>query len=65
MPFEWDDQKSLINKQKHGIDFEATRSLWLDGRRVQIEMNFPGEKEMGSHSKNRGNDLGGNLYRTR
>ena len=44
MPFEWDDQKSLINKQKHGIDFEAARSLWLDGRRVQIEMNFPGEK---------------------
>ena len=44
MPFEWDDQKSLINKEKHGIDFEAAQSLWLDGRRVEIEMVFPGEK---------------------
>jgi len=44
MPFEWDDQKSLTNEQKHGIDFEAAQSLWLDGRRVEIEMAFPGEK---------------------
>ena len=44
MLFGWDDQKSLINKQKHGIDFEAAKSLWLDDRRVEIEMIFPDEK---------------------
>ena len=44
MSFEWDDQKSLTNKQKHGIDFEAAKSLWLDDRRVEIEMAFPDEK---------------------
>ena len=44
MKFEWDDQKSLTNRKKHGIDFETTRSLWLDDRRVEIEMAFPDEK---------------------
>ena len=44
MPFEWDDQKSLINREKHGIDFETAKSLWLDGRRVEIEIAFPDEK---------------------
>jgi uncharacterized protein len=44
MPFEWDDQKSPDNKEKHGIDFEAAKSLWLDDRRVEIEMAFPDEK---------------------
>ena len=43
MPFEWDEQKSLINKEKHGIDFEVGKSLWLDERRVEIEMSFPDE----------------------
>jgi uncharacterized DUF497 family protein len=44
MPFEWDEQKSLGNKEKHGIDFEAVKSLWLDDRRDEIEMVFPDEK---------------------
>ncbi len=44
MPFEWDDQKSLSNKQKHGIDFEAVTSLWLDDERVEVELAFPDEK---------------------
>ena len=43
MPFEWDEQKSLINKEKHGIDFEVGKSLWLDERRVEIELSFPDE----------------------
>jgi len=29
--FEWDDQKSKINKAKHGIDFEQARNLWKGG----------------------------------
>ena len=44
MTFEWDAQKSLTNMEKHGIDFETANSLWLDDRRVEIEMTFPDEK---------------------
>ena len=29
--FEWDDEKSRINKAKHGIDFEEARDLWKSG----------------------------------
>ncbi len=29
--FEWDDEKSKINRVKHGIDFEEARSLWKAG----------------------------------
>jgi uncharacterized DUF497 family protein len=29
--FEWDDEKSKINKAKHGIDFEEARLLWRSG----------------------------------
>jgi uncharacterized protein len=44
MKFEWDAQKSLTNMEEHGIDFETANSLWLDDRRVEIEMTFPDEK---------------------
>ena len=44
MKFEWDARKSLTNMEKHGIDFETAKSLWLDERRVEIEMTFPDEK---------------------
>jgi uncharacterized DUF497 family protein len=44
MRFDWDGQKSLANREKHGIDFETAKSLWLDERRVEIEMTFPNEK---------------------
>lgn len=30
MDFEYDPEKSLQNKQKHGIDFEEAQMLWLD-----------------------------------
>jgi hypothetical protein len=28
MIFEWDAQKNLANKEKHGIDFETAKALW-------------------------------------
>ena len=65
MTFDWDGRKSLINKQKHGIDFETAKSLWLDDRRVEIEMAFPDERRWALIAKIRGNDLDGNLYCTR
>ena len=36
MEFEFDDKKSLSNKQKHGIDFNEVQALWEDSDRVEI-----------------------------
>ncbi len=44
MFFEWDQEKSRTNKEKHGIDFETAKLLWTDEGRIQIEMTFPDEK---------------------
>ncbi len=30
MEFEYNKNKSLTNKQKHGIDFEESKILWLE-----------------------------------
>jgi uncharacterized protein len=34
--FEYDQAKSLANKEKHGIDFDAARELWRDPMRVEV-----------------------------
>jgi uncharacterized DUF497 family protein len=44
MNFEWDEEKSKSNKRKHGIDFEAAKSLWLDENRVEIHAPYPLEE---------------------
>ena len=36
MKFEYDTNKSLSNKQKHGIDFEEAKLLWDDDKMVEI-----------------------------
>lgn len=41
--FEYDPNKSLANKEKHGIDFEEAQSLWLDPRGVEIDARTVGE----------------------
>ncbi len=43
MKFEYDPNKSEINKQKHGIDFDEVQDLWLDPRRIEIEARTVGE----------------------
>jgi len=45
MPFEWewDNQKSTANKEKHGIDFETAKRLWSDNNRVEIHAPHPVE----------------------
>ena len=35
--FEYDPEKSQLNKSKHGLDFEEAQLLWNDPRRVQIQ----------------------------
>jgi hypothetical protein len=41
MRFEWDDEKSRINKAKHDIDFDAAKDLWNDPNRVEILTSYP------------------------
>lgn len=36
MKFEFDPEKSRINKRKHGIDFVAAQALWSDPDYVEI-----------------------------
>lgn len=43
MIFEYNPNKSDVNKQKHGIDFEEAKSLWLDPRRIEIDARTVGE----------------------
>ncbi len=44
MRYEYDEDKSLSNKQKHGIDFEKAKELWSDDRLLEIETSFSNEK---------------------
>jgi uncharacterized protein len=36
MRFEYDSDKSVQNKRKHGIDFEEAQALWADSALVEI-----------------------------
>jgi len=36
MEFEFDNNKSELNKQKHGIDFNEAKELWEDLDFVEI-----------------------------
>ncbi|SPD74523.1 hypothetical protein PITCH_A2360009 [uncultured Desulfobacterium sp.] len=46
MKFEWDKKKSLSNKAKHGIDFNAAKSLWEDDNRIEIQSPYPVRTEV-------------------
>jgi uncharacterized DUF497 family protein len=35
--FEFDEQKSRTNKEKHGIDFRQAQALWDDADLFQVE----------------------------
>ena len=35
--FEWDDEKSLANLEKHGISFLDAQALWKDPDLVEIQ----------------------------
>ena len=41
MSFEWDSEKSVANKEKHGIDFSSAKLLWLDDNRIEIQASYP------------------------
>ncbi len=41
--FEFDHNKSQSNKDKHGIDFETAKLLWLDPLLIEIPANTSDE----------------------
>jgi uncharacterized protein len=41
MKFEWDAEKSRTNQDKHEIDFEAAKNLWLDENQIEIYAPHP------------------------
>ena len=40
---EYDPQKSVLNRTKHGIDFEGAQALWDDPRMLEIRARTTGE----------------------
>ena len=43
MDFEFDPAKSAWNKDKHGIDFEEAKALWLDDKRIELPSRYDTE----------------------
>lgn len=43
MKFEYDSNKSSINTEKHGIDFDDAKDLWQDEYLLEVPLNFPDE----------------------
>ncbi len=43
MSFEYDLNKSVANKAKHGIDFDEAQALWEDSERLEIPAKVMGE----------------------
>ena len=43
MKYEYDENKSKSNKEKHSIDFEEAKLLWNDDRMVEIETSYDDE----------------------
>lgn len=44
MKFEYDENKSLINKEKHGIDFVDAQNLWKDENALIVPANIIGDE---------------------
>ena len=40
MKFEYDDKKSKINKEKHGIDFVEAQNLWQNENALIVPANI-------------------------
>ncbi len=44
MKFEYDENKSHINKEKHGIDFIEAQLLWQDPKALIVPANIVGDE---------------------
>ena len=47
MGFEFDPEKSRSNQEKHAIDFQTAKFLWLDERRITFDIPFDDEARSG------------------
>jgi uncharacterized DUF497 family protein len=45
MKFEYDENKSQINKEKHGIDFVDAQNLWQDENALIVPANIIDDEE--------------------
>ncbi len=43
MKFEYDSNKSSVNREKHGIDFDDAQSLWQDEYLLEVPLSFRDE----------------------
>jgi hypothetical protein len=43
MDFEFDEQKSQINKKKHGLDFVQAQALWDDPQLLEVPLQSEDE----------------------
>lgn len=43
MNFEYDPRKNLLNKDKHGIDFQEAQILWQDEQLLVLPLRFEDE----------------------
>ena len=57
MEFEYDKAKSVSNQAKHGIDFEQSKALWIDPKRVEFVARFSDEARLGLVA-----EVGGKLW---
>lgn len=46
MQFDFDNNKSLINKDKHNIDFHEAQKLWEDPLRIEIPAKYVEEQRI-------------------
>ena len=60
MEFEFDPQKSAVNKRKHGIDFVEGQALWDDPERLELLAKTVGEQRYMLIGKRRVAEQAGN-----
>jgi hypothetical protein len=46
--FEYDRNKSLINKEKHGIDFDEAKKLFTENMKIYPAKNIDIKKRLGN-----------------
>ena len=46
MKYEYDNNKNLSNKQKHGITFEEARLVWNDDKMIEITTSYENEERL-------------------
>jgi len=43
MEFEFDPEKSIANREKHGMDFQQSQAIWDDADYIEIPLNTSDE----------------------